>query len=249
MSSQISSHPPPVSQLRMSSIHSNPPATNALATQEPAATRFLEQNAWTNPKHPAHRQQYQQMQRKSSARSHPTTPTPGLQRRTIGLNAAQESVSTMADRPSGQNTSLAATPLTLEQGRGAPPVPLATPSNLAFSPHNNTKATVNGGDIPESALQLPQEGDITSRPASISESNNQAYRSNHSGEGQSTLQRGASKVAPTQNLASSSIVGNQASPTMRYPKVKTEDINFPPREPSVLQLQQTSVATGPVSRS
>ena len=82
-----------------------------------ADERFLEQNPWANPQHPAH----SHLQRQRSAVSRPDSPlvTPAPQKRVVDLTAPQGSASTIADPLSGQNSSIAPTPATGEENAGA----------------------------------------------------------------------------------------------------------------------------------
>ena len=87
------------------------PASSNFARQRSAADeRFLEQNPWANPQHPAH----SQLQRQRSAVSRPESPliTPAPQKRVIDLTVLQDSASTIPDGPS---SSTKATPARGEQ--------------------------------------------------------------------------------------------------------------------------------------
>lgn len=92
-------------------------AAAGLPRRQPAAEEyFLEQNPWANP--PAQYQQRQQLHRQVSALSGAVTPSsssPALQKRMVGLTQTQGSASTIAEPPSEPSSSVNPTPATSEQ--------------------------------------------------------------------------------------------------------------------------------------
>ena len=106
-------------QRQPSSPRANPSSGIAgFPRQKPAAEeRFLEQNPWANPQHPAHHQQQHPAQRQIPHISRPSSPfsTPAGQRRIVDLTAAQGSASTVAEPQSGPGSSTGPTPATDER--------------------------------------------------------------------------------------------------------------------------------------
>ncbi|KAL8796942.1 MAG: hypothetical protein Q9195_000713 [Heterodermia aff. obscurata] len=92
------------------------PLSASFSRKSTADERFLEQNPWANPQHPAHGH----LQRQRSAVSRPDSPlvTPAPQKRVVDLTVPQGSASTIADPLSGPNSSLAPTPATGEENVG-----------------------------------------------------------------------------------------------------------------------------------
>lgn len=109
-------------------------AASTFGRPQPAAEdQFIQQNAWANPQHPAH-QKHRQASVFSQAAT--TSATPANQKRVVEPHG---SASTIADHPSGPNSSLFPTPAMEEIGRDAhsavnhaipPPIMDTTPSKI-----------------------------------------------------------------------------------------------------------------------
>ena len=102
-----------------------------------ADEHFLEQNPWANPLHPSH-QHRQHLHRQVSGLSRTATPssTP-VARPPVDLPEPQGSASTIADQPSGRNSSMVATP-----GTGEAPKPTHSDQKHALERSNDDSTPI-----------------------------------------------------------------------------------------------------------
>ena len=176
----------------------------------------MEQNPWANPQHPAH-QIYQHPQRQAYSLSRPPSPitTPAVQRPVIDLIVPNGSASTIAEQHSGQNSSVAPTPITGGKTRGAS-LPHRTPDAEATTSYTPTKFVALGTKVnasePAVAKSSPEQVHKVlpggSRPVTIS--NSPPYQPR---KPPTTDQETFGKRVP-------STIG---SSPFRYPTVKAED--------------------------
>ena len=210
-------------------MKSNSASTTAhLSRLKPAAEeRFLEQNPWANPQHPAHHQQHHAMQRQISNLSRPASPvsTPIGQRRITDLTVPQGSASTIAEPQSGPNSSIAPTPATHEEatrtGRLHQTFPAdsstyATPSRMIETPIATPLPDSMASELVNEEIKAQQSG-MLEHPDAPSSFNNPAQST-------SEILHDAPKQLPAKegiSLSSSSNV--TMSPRTHYPVIKAED--------------------------
>ena len=172
--------------------------------------RFLEQNPWANPQHPAH----SHLQRQRSALSRPVSPlvTPAPQKRVIDLTGMQGSASTIAETQSGPNSSVVPTPLTGEQGA-------------------QESASHNGGGIHSTPIKQPELPIDKDVPISNARNHTTGPMKHHSILQQSHISRkpqvyaaGPSHSIPVEQ-PSSTLYSKKSTPSSppRFPTVKAEE--------------------------
>lgn len=198
-------------------------ATAGFHRQRPAAEEhFLEQTPWANPQHPSHHQQRQQMHRQVSALSRAATPstTPAGQRRVIDLTEPQGSVSTIAEPPSGPNSSTAPTPATGEAAR-------LMQSDLHRVVGKNfvdsTPSKIMGGpsEAPPVSQSLPGAMTDNGKAPQVSKSPSLSRQISQEAH---TPSAAIAKPLPFMHTGgSSSTPGIRASTPVRYPVIKSED--------------------------
>ena len=233
---QITVQPVPVAPVQPAIPRPSLPLSASFSKQKSNADeRFLEQNPWANAQHPAH----VHLQRQRSAISRPESPlvTPAPQKRVVDLTALQGSASTIAEPLSGQNSSMAPTPVTGE---------------AAKSPNGNIKPNINSTPIKAPERIVLDSHDIPpkeSKPDDIKPTT--SFLSNSTLKQPSfSFPRKPSPNAPT-SLHGSSLSNPLAipdgpvpytnSPIPRFPTVKVEER---PAH-SLLGHHALGVSTGP----
>ncbi len=223
-------------------------ATAGFSRQKPAAEeRFLEQNPWANPQHPAHHQQHHPVQRQMSNLSRPASPfsTPMGQRRIVDFSLAQGSASTIAELQSGPSSSMAPTPATGEQavksGRLnqsflADSTSSTTPSRIVETPINGAISGPIAPELPSHKLKSLLSG-TPDRPGVSSSLNNPSQN----------MSKDAPKPLPLQEdiplISPSHLPHLPTSPQTQYLVIKAEDTSQPPQRSPALNRYEPPEST------
>lgn len=167
--------PAPVAPLQQAIPRPSLPLSASFSRQKSSTDeRFLEQNPWANPQHPAHGH----LQRQRSAMSRPESPviTPAPQKRVIDLTAQQGSASTIAEPSSAQNSSAFPTPATGEEEPTAKSrnhvsklhsTPIKAPKTVVLDDHDVPPKGTNLDNTkpPSTTLKQPQTNSLHRNPS------------------------------------------------------------------------------------
>ena len=191
-----------------------------------AEERFLEQNPWANPQHPAHHQQHHTVQRQISNLSRPASPfsTPVGQRRIVDLNMPQGSASTITELQSGPSSSIAPTPVTLEEASKVRPIyhPLIADSSTSATPSKIVETPSQGPMLDSTTLELPDK-EIKAQQSDMMERSDASINLNVPAQNISGPSHDASKQLPIKGIALSSSSNVITSPRTHNPVIKSED--------------------------
>lgn len=232
----------------------NPPLLRAMTTssfprqRSGADEQFLEQNPWANPQHPSHQQQRQQLHRQASALSRAATlsSTPAAQRRVVDLTEPHDSASTVADHPSGPNSTMKATPATNEATRITQPGQI-NPLNRKIEDYTPSRIPGSHGEN-TSAIQAPFGASTDKGKAShLSKANVNHSPSLPKNLSQDTQNLSAlPKPLPfTHTSGSTPAPGLRTSTPGRFSVIKAEDHGHISRRSPMPRFQTPPVSTVP----